>query len=146
MMERLVRNDEIEYAIDEMKEYECSGFSDWHIPSIASFYKTKMALEELKSYREAEEQGLLLRLPCKVGDTVWYIDNYGLFEPTITRGIVYGYLWYRTCGFALDVVWDKPIMEHFSYRRKEMPFSSIGKDVFLTKEEAERKLQEMKGE
>lgn len=30
-------------------------------------------LEELKSYKDLEEQGLLVRLPCKVGDTVW--DN-----------------------------------------------------------------------
>ena len=28
-------------------------------------------LEELKAYREAEEQGLLWRLPCKVGDTIY---------------------------------------------------------------------------
>ena len=30
-------------------------------------------LEELKAFKEADEQGLLVRLPCKVGDTVW--DN-----------------------------------------------------------------------
>lgn len=30
-------------------------------------------LEELKSYKEAEEQGLLVRLPCKVGDTMYDI-------------------------------------------------------------------------
>lgn len=30
-------------------------------------------LEELKSYKEAEEQGLLVRLPCPVGTTVWDI-------------------------------------------------------------------------
>ena len=28
-------------------------------------------LEELKSYKELEEQGLLVRLPCKVGNTVF---------------------------------------------------------------------------
>lgn len=31
-------------------------------------------LEELKSYKEAEEQGLIVRLPCKVGDIV-YADS-----------------------------------------------------------------------
>ena len=30
-----------------------------------------MFLEELKEYRDAEEQGLLLRLPCKVGMSIW---------------------------------------------------------------------------
>lgn len=30
-------------------------------------------LEELKSYKDLEEQGLLVRLPCKVGDTMYDI-------------------------------------------------------------------------
>ena len=32
-------------------------------------------LHKLADYEDVEEQGLLLRLPCKVGDTVWYIDE-----------------------------------------------------------------------
>ena len=31
------------------------------------------ALEKLAAYEDAEEQGLLVRLPCKVGDTFYYI-------------------------------------------------------------------------
>ena len=30
-------------------------------------------IEKLGEYEDAEEQGLLLRLPCKVGDTIWCI-------------------------------------------------------------------------
>ena len=33
-------------------------------------------MEELKQYRIAEEQGLLLRLPCKVGDTVYSVISF----------------------------------------------------------------------
>ena len=29
------------------------------------------ALNRLAEYEDMEEQGLLLRLPCKVGDTLW---------------------------------------------------------------------------
>lgn len=32
-------------------------------------------LEELKSYKNLEEQGLLVRLPCKLGDTVWVVTS-----------------------------------------------------------------------
>ena len=32
-------------------------------------------LEELKEYRDLEEQGLLLKLPCKVGDTYWELEK-----------------------------------------------------------------------
>lgn len=103
-------------------------------------------IDKLGQLEDLEEQGLLVKLPCKVGSEVWYIDKYGHGFPTeIVRGTVDGYLWFRTCGFALNCVWDKPIMGHFAYCRKEMPFSEIGKLVFLTQEKAEQALKEMEG-
>ena len=104
------------------------------------------AIEKLKAYEDAEEQGLLLRLPCKVGDIVWYLDKYDYEKPEVVSGVVDGYLWFRSCGFALDIVWNKPIMGHFLYLRKEMLLGEIGKTLFLTKEEAEQKLAEMQKE
>lgn len=47
-------------------------------------------LEELKSYKEAEEYGLLVRLPCKVGDTVWDND-FGYPESYEIKAFSYGY-------------------------------------------------------
>lgn len=41
-------------------------------------------LEELKRYRDLEEQGLLLVLPCKVGDTV-----YEILEETVPNHYFY---------------------------------------------------------
>lgn len=98
---------------------------------------------EYENYKNLEEQGKLLKLPCAVDSEVWYIDKYANLYIDIVRGVVDGYLWYRTCGFALNVIWDKPIMGHFGYKRKEMPFSEIGKTVFLTKDEAESALKEL---
>lgn len=94
-------------------------------------------LEQLKYYKDAEEQGLLLSLPCKAGDTVWYIDDddedYPL-ELLVTKIDVEenGYLRYHArekdnCG-KIGFIKD-----------------DIGKTVFLTKEEAEQALAEMKG-
>lgn len=40
--------------------------------------------EKLKDYEDAEEQGLLLRLPCKVGDNIYIIKPYGIEEASIT--------------------------------------------------------------
>ena len=92
-------------------------------------------LEQLKYYKDAEEQWLFLRLPCKAGDTVWYIDNddddYPL-EFIITKIDVEenGYLRYHArekdnCG-KIGFIKD-----------------DIGKTVFLTKEEAEQALKQM---
>lgn len=40
--------------------------------------------EKLKDYEDAEENGLLLRLPCKVGDHIYIIKPYGIEEAIIT--------------------------------------------------------------
>ncbi len=103
----------------------------------------KNVLERLAYYEDLEEQGLLPKFPCKVDSEVWYIDKYADLDIEIVRGVVDGYLWFRTCGFALNVVWDKPIMGHFGYKRKEVPFSEIGKTVFLTQAKAEEALKRM---
>lgn len=46
----------------------------------------RMILEKLAAYEDAEEQGLLVRLPCKVGNTIWDIDT-GRPEPYKITGI-----------------------------------------------------------
>ena len=39
---------------------------------IAAMEMAIKALEEIKTYKNAEKQGLLLKLRCKVGDIMWY--------------------------------------------------------------------------
>ena len=55
----------IDYIDDDIKT-NCIKCAEEHM-QLAEW------LEELKSYKEAEEQGLLVRLPCPVGTTVWDI-------------------------------------------------------------------------
>lgn len=101
----------------------------------------KEANVRLKEYEDLEERRKLIRLPCVVDSEVWYIDKYADLYIEIVRGVIVGYLWSRSCGFSLDIVWDKPIMGHFAYKRRPMPFSEIGKTVFLTSKEAEKALK-----
>lgn len=46
---------------------------------IALFYRNLWVMaelrEKLKQYETAEEQGLLLKLPCKIGDTAYYVHK-----------------------------------------------------------------------
>ena len=44
-------------------------------PYKAKVLKTIEALEKVEEYKRLEEQGLLLRLPVKIGDTVYIIDG-----------------------------------------------------------------------
>ena len=73
--------------------------------------------DKLASYEDAEEQGLLIRLPCKVGDDVW----------TIMCGMTGKHPALFRQEFTLSM------------------FSHFGTAVFLTKEEAEAALAEMEG-
>ena len=100
---------ENELTLDEM--LEClSKYADHE-----SAKQLIAMIEELKWYKDAEEQGLLLRLPCKVGTDVYYI----LGIPNKTPCAI------DSCVFELSDV------------------HKIGKSLFLTREEAEAKLKEM---
>lgn len=114
---------------------------------------TTAALEELKKYKDLEKQGLLIRLPVKVGDTVYRIcpkcndkhdsscENCAWCRCSAARGCdVYG-LWDdgqyppdKCTIVPYKVTWNyiPNLMEHY------------GKTVFLTKEEADEALKKMK--
>ena len=91
-------------------------------------------LKELKSYKEAEEQGLLVRLPCKVGDTVYvptrnFISELRIIMISVDMHGAY-FRWMLNSGIY-------PNLDGFSG-------SELNKTVFLNREEAEKKLEEMR--
>lgn len=91
-------------------------------------------LEELKSYKGLEEQGLLVRLPCKVGDIMFRI-NKGAKNPVIELTVTQ--IDITTRSYNLEVI-DRECGELMCFK------SDIGRTIFLTREEAEKKLEEMK--
>ena len=84
--------------------------------------------EKLGKYEDLEEQGRLIKLPCKVGDTIYGLHKAMVCElDTETIGISKmpsGEILYLIDGWELDK-------------------GDFGKTVFLTKSEAEQKLKEM---
>ena len=99
-------------------------------------------LEELKAFKEAEEQGLLVRLPCKVGDTVW--DN-DLGSPASYKIAAYSF---GHCESYVESDIENEIIYYISNYGGSItgsfPISEIGKTIFLTRKEAEKKLEELK--
>ena len=88
--------------------------------------------EKLGKYEDLEEQGRLVKLPCKIGtevyDITWW-DN--VQEKVVVKGKAY----YRTVH---------------KHKVTKLPFTysdidNFGKTVFLTKSEAEAKLKELRG-
>ena len=87
-------------------------------------------IDKLAKYEDLEEQGRLVKLPCKIGtevyDITWW-DN--VQEKVVVKGKAY----YRTVH---------------KHKITKLPFTysdidDFGKTVFLTKSEAEQKLKEM---
>lgn len=129
-------------------------------PCEMNAHHCRMILEKLVDYEEAEEQGLLVRLPCKEaysqsGDFVYLI-----YDCEIIKCV--------HCGLGIDplsgtayiaLATDEKI---FPYRNPDpeqdldptdwctnatdAKVSEIGKTVFFTREEAEKKLEEIENE
>lgn len=85
--------------------------------ALKKYEDTGLTPEQVRELTEAEKQGLILRLPCRVDETTKV------------------YKIYRFCG---EGAWE--IDEH---RIMFSDLKKIGKTVFLTREEAEAKLAEM---
>ena len=99
--------------------------------------------KKLAAYEDAEEQGLLLRLPCKVGDVVYQISE-NFIEPCTVETIFLGNYMDRNgnCCNMAEIYYDR---DDCPYVSTAIYFTDIGETVFLTKEEAEVKLAEMEG-
>ena len=92
------------------------------------------ASKKLYEYEDLEEQGLLLRLPCRVGDVIYEIHPLtGKITPRKIKSIV-------VCNCP-----DLTIMYKSGYDYSNVQ-DDFGKTVFLTKEEAENKLKEMESD
>ena len=89
-------------------------------------------LEELKSYKEAKEQGLLVRLPYNNG-TLYSVNysNKTIAENTIIEIAINDHSKRFSC------------LDDNLHERKFYDYM-IDENVFLTREEAEKKLEEMK--
>lgn len=62
----------LEIIAGKLAAYEDTGLTPGQIREIDKLYAEKC--KELAEYQQAEEQGLLMRLPCKIGDTVYAIE------------------------------------------------------------------------
>lgn len=105
-------------------------------------------LEELKSYKDAEDQGLFVRLPCKVGDDVYIIPSPSVYRLNIINGYEnLNRVYHQHIGSITftDSHWYATSREEYGvYNEKVFNDISYGITWFTNYEEAEKKLEEMK--
>lgn len=86
------------------------------------------ACKKLAEYEQLEEQGLLVRLPCPIGTTVWDICGMDIRENVLS-----------------GIECDKD-GKQFLWANDDEWLGELNNSVFLTREEAEKKLEEMKND
>lgn len=89
-------------------------------------------LEKLATYEDLEDQGLLVRLTCKVGDSLYCIVNGEVKKLKVHS--------FGVSAFGITDIEFKYV-DGFKILRF---IGELGKTVFLTSEETEKKLEEMK--
>ena len=145
----LFLDDELDYSINEdfcketmkmMREF--IGHASRRLDCEES--RVKSLKKKLKEYKDLEKQGLLLRLPCKVGDTIYVNGILGVGEVEEYKVIRVDYhsnLATKRSEFYIEALLVSNPENSIGFYDKE-----IGKTVFLTQEEAERKLKEMESD
>jgi len=95
-------------------------------------------IDRLRELAEADKDGRLVVLPCKVGDKLYEVTGRKTISVYKVRAI-------RVELFGLFIEWD--IVEGFVWQSLSgISAGEIGKTVFLTCEEAEKALEAMKDE
>ena len=126
MMDRLTENYIGCYQIKGCDNFTCEEICNNVLN--CGFCPISEAINKLAEYENLEEQGLLLRLPCKVGTKVYAIN----------RIIDYGEV-------GDESIYCYSIIEREFQIYMMMDYGKLvfGRNVFLTKAEAEQKLKEM---
>ena len=111
--------------------------------------KIKEAMAKLAEYEELEEQGLMLKLPCKIGDDVYKIpsevnfklnvlskheENNRVYHQKVAKVVLADGHWYLECDKDREYGTGSICLDTF-----------LGETWFLSKEEAEAKLKELGG-
>lgn len=85
-------------------------------------------LDHLRKLVEADREEKCVVLPCKIGQTLWCINNYGEVEETVAVGFLI------EKGSVCIYYREKMSSEYYN--------APLGKVLFLTREAAEKALKE----
>ena len=98
-----------------------------------------LPIDRIREFAEADKDGRVVVLPCKVGDTVWIVVAVRKLYSAKVRTFF--------CGNP-SAVRGRDLDGHIHMIRTtecDIPMQEFGKTVFLSREEAEKALREMEG-
>ncbi len=113
-------------------------------------YSQEKIAESLALLEDKIENGTLIELPCKVGDTVYIVEKFG-GSLTEEHGIVKGVVTEVEVTIDKNVMGSRVYVEHPYIYSDKNPNFIINRYIFLptelfkTEAEAEKKLKELQG-
>lgn len=138
-------DEEFDEYVSEMLSVEI----DSQIGLLAVFYRNLWAMaelrEKLKEYEDLEEQGRIIKLPCKVGDVVYCIFN--RYTKCTFSNEEFDEYSCQGCEHECDSKKENYVQDMRAYSIDWIVTNlrNFGKTIFLTKDEAEAKLKELRG-
>ena len=144
-MERLTKREINGITYNNSPGFTCSCYCDNCSKGTGDCDRLKAMVNRLAKFEDLEEQGLLVRLPCKVNDKLYHFydmdfeDNFADVTPDEFISEV----------IAAEFIIDRheitiKCITGWNTQYEYLPVVEIGKTVFLTREEAEKKLEETK--
>ena len=114
--------------------YQRAESARYYLQQLLHYQKLDASFDHIRDLVEAEHGGLLVVLPCKVGDTVWVIWGKDVIYYIVDRIhiLANNQVQIRAKHHVIDNVCLYPDL--------------FGKTVFLTRAEAEQKLHDIKSE
>lgn len=132
-MERLTKRAYGEITYSKDRDIMCGSFCNGCSVGAGDCDTVKAIVEKLAELEDLEEQGLLLRLPCRPNDIVYRI-NKAARVPIVKMAVKRIVLFDKS--YALEVV------DEYGGQLLFLA-DDIGKVLYITREEAEAKLTEM---
>ncbi len=140
-------------VIDRLAAYENTGLEPEEVAAIESALIGKLVakineingvpIKRLNELAQAEKDGRLVVLPCKVGDTVYLTDRDRVVKAEVT--CIRPFVFQNEIEFRGNAAWCFEDPFHHDGRILEQDvFIVFGKDAYLTREEAEAALAKQK--
>ena len=131
-----------------LKAYENTGFEPEEVTALGKLFdyalkESKTLTEQLtllkhiRKLAEADKEGRCIIPPCKVGETVYFVNAKQILE-------------FAVVGYAVDEtgiswVYSENVDKIGNTNERTFSPDRFGKNTFFTREEAEKALQEMEG-
>jgi hypothetical protein len=144
-MERLTKCEDDSITYNEKREFECGEYCDSCSQGAGNCKTVKNMIKKLATYEDLEEQGLLVRLPADKNAEIYLISS----RWTVCSECGSRFDEYSCSGCEYECDSKKEYYVYPTYLSSinaDTYANQFGKTVFLTREEAEKKLEEMKND